>query len=371
MSPKQGFEQVSQDSLCSVQLHASDDEERETEVGEGIHLPRVRFGKKDYVHLVEANNDCEGGYGYEVQEYKITQRNGRKTSTQEVLGSSWTLVSYHDLPEWYQDNDFIHHHYRPELNCVKACTKSLLCLHTETINIWTHLLGAIGAIGLLVYAFQVRLHSYPWQDQLVFAVYIFSGMLCWLFSAIFHTFIPHSQRVFKIVSRLDYTGISVLCTGSFVPMAYYTFYCHPTHRLVYMIICTTLGVLTSLASLWDKIDQARYRNLRTAMYVSLGLSGIVPIVHGVILHGLELAQASAAVGWLALMGASYISGSLLYVARIPERFAPGKFDLFGHSHQIFHVLCLVGFILHYYGMMTAAEWRIVHLCNFEPPQNLT
>lgn len=26
--------------------------------------------------------------------------------------------------------------------------------------------------------------------------------------------------------------------------------------------------------------------------------------------------------------------------RIPERFAPGKFDIWGSSHQIFHVLIL-------------------------------
>ena len=31
------------------------------------------------------------------------------------------------------------------------------------------------------------------------------------------------------------------------------------------------------------------------------------------------------------------SGALVYAQRVPERWFPGKFDLFFHSHQIFHV----------------------------------
>ena len=38
------------------------------------------------------------------------------------------------------------------------------------------------------------------------------------------------------------------------------------------------------------------------------------------------------------MGALYITGAGLYAARIPERFLPGKCDIWFQSHQIFHLL---------------------------------
>lgn len=31
------------------------------------------------------------------------------------------------------------------------------------------------------------------------------------------------------------------------------------------------------------------------------------------------------------------SGGAIYALRVPERWFPGKFDLFFHSHQLFHV----------------------------------
>ena len=38
-------------------------------------------------------------------------------------------------------------------------------------------------------------------------------------------------------------------------------------------------------------------------------------------------QVSGGIPWLLLMAFLYITGALLYGARIPERFLPGKFDL--------------------------------------------
>lgn len=36
-----------------------------------------------------------------------------------------------------------------------------------------------------------------------------------------------------------------------------------------------------------------------------------------------------------------------YAERCPERFAPGRFDLFGTSHQIFHVMILFAAYAHW------------------------
>ena len=57
---------------------------------------------------------------------------------------SWKVIHFSHLPQWLQDNDFLHFGHRPPLP-TSECFKSIIRIHTETGNIWTHLLGKIGA----------------------------------------------------------------------------------------------------------------------------------------------------------------------------------------------------------------------------------
>ena len=59
----------------------------------------------------------------------------------KVLRRGWEVVHHHSLPSWLKDNDFLHKGHRPQLNSFFACFKSIFRIHTETGNIWTHLLG--------------------------------------------------------------------------------------------------------------------------------------------------------------------------------------------------------------------------------------
>ena len=42
---------------------------------------------------------------------------------------------------------------------------------------------------------------------------------------------------------------------------------------------------------------------------------------------MEKSVSEASLGWLLFMGALYITGALFYAFRIPERFFPGKVDI--------------------------------------------
>lgn len=63
------------------------------------------------------------------------------------------------------------------------------------------------------------------------------------------------------------------------------------------------------------------------VFVGLGLSGIIPTLHFVIAEGFLKAATMGQIGWLILMASLYITGAALYAARIPERFFPGKCDI--------------------------------------------
>lgn len=73
------------------------------------------------------------------------------------------------------------------------------------------------------------------------------------------------------------------------------------------------------------------------VFLGLGLSGIVPTLHFTIAEGFVKATTVGQMGWFFLMAVMYITGAGLYAARIPERFFPGKFDIWVsviYSHNI-------------------------------------
>lgn len=46
-------------------------------------------------------------------------------------------------------------------------------------------------------------------------------------------------------------------------------------------------------------------------------------------------------------GLIYILGAMIYILRMPERWSPGRFDLCGASHQIFHIMVVTASLMMY------------------------
>lgn len=49
---------------------------------------------------------------------------------------------------------------------------------------------------------------------------------------------------------------------------------------------------------------------------------------------------------------------MIYAARVPERFFPGRFDIMFHSHQIFHIFVVVAALIHLSNIQEIAFARI-------------
>ena len=61
------------------------------------------------------------------------------------------LGNFEDIPKYFQHNEYIKKGYRLNCNSVLKAFKSIFFLHNETVNIWSHLLGAIFFIFLIWY----------------------------------------------------------------------------------------------------------------------------------------------------------------------------------------------------------------------------
>ncbi|XP_075771071.1 adiponectin receptor protein 1-like isoform X2 [Pelodiscus sinensis] len=242
----------------------------------------------------------------------------------KVWEGRWKVIPHDVLPDWLKDNDFLLHGHRPPMPSFRACFRSIFRLHTETGNIWTHLIGFIFFLALGIgYMFSPNMNYVaPVQERVVFGTFFLGANLCLCFSWLFHTVYCHSERVSRAFSKLDYSGITLLIVGSFVPWLYYSFYCSPQPQLIYLVIVCALGITAITVSQSDRFSTPQYRAVRAGVFLGLGLSGMVPTLHFLLVEGLARAARTGQIGWLFLMALLYILGAALYAARVPERFFP-------------------------------------------------
>ncbi|CAG8028614.1 unnamed protein product [Penicillium olsonii] len=290
-----------------------------------------------------------------------------ETSLESSLESSpesqSSLLSYDELPEWYQDNEFIHHGYRPVSRSARACISSWLALHTETVNIHSHLIPAvlfsIVEAGVFKYL-QTKYAQVTLGDQLIFAIFLQSATICLGFSAAYHTLMSHSQAVCGMWLQFDFVGIIVLTLGKFISGINMTFYCERTLKHIYWAMILTLGSITISILLNPKFAGRGWRTFRTCAFVATGLSGFAPMAHGIKIFGFSQMVKQSGMPYYLVEGALLILGSVIYATRIPESLMPGKFDIFGSSHQLFHLLVVLATGVHFFGILAAFDYNYHH-----------
>lgn len=119
----------------------------------------------------------------------------------QVWEASWKVCHYKNLPKWLQDNDFLHKYHRPPLPSFRACFKSIFRMHTETGNIWTHLLGCVAFIGVSIYFLTRPSFELPAQEKIIFGAFFGGAIICLFFSFAFHTLSCHSVEVGRLFSK--------------------------------------------------------------------------------------------------------------------------------------------------------------------------
>uniref|UniRef100_A0A0N4ZBY6 ADIPOR-like receptor IZH2 n=1 Tax=Parastrongyloides trichosuri TaxID=131310 RepID=A0A0N4ZBY6_PARTI len=258
---------------------------------------------------------------------------------------SWKTIDYDSLPSWYKDNEFLRTGYRPPLYSYKECFKSILSMHTETGNIWSHLFGCFLFLVLFITYHYSYNEVHGFEDKVVISLFYFSAIFCFGASTLYHTMIPHSHDTMTAFCKIDYAGIALMNIGGFVPPIYFLFHKYTIIQFWYLSIIISLGSACIYLSLSDKFSEVEYRPLRAAVFLALGCFAFVPILHYLYLYGVEKFVIN---GFLNLMTMFFIDvlGAILYVTRVPERYFPGKCDYWFQSHQLFHVCVLIGAIVH-------------------------
>lgn len=194
-----------------------------------------------------------------------------------------------------------------------------------------------------------------------FYAYLCGAMFCLLMSSACHLLSCHSEHASYVLLRLDYAGITGLIVTSFYPLVYYTFLCDPFPLSLYLGFITVSGAAAVAVSLLPVFESPGLRWARAALFACMGASGLVPIAHKLLVFGAR-PEAVQTTGYEMAMGGFYLAGVVVYGARVPERWMPGRFDLVGHSHQLFHALVIAGAYAHYHAGLVYLSWRDMEQC---------
>lgn len=169
------------------------------------------------------------------------------SQAESKLKQSLTVL-WHEIPSWQQDNQYITSGYRPPTNSFRRSFHSLSYIHNETVNIWSHLLGALFSVTASLYFYNLLRPRYAEAtkaDVAMFSCYFVGAGLCLGMSATYHTISNHSQHVNRVGNQLDYVGIVCLIWGSFVPSIFYGFAEHVVYRWIYWGMVSLASVLFS------------------------------------------------------------------------------------------------------------------------------
>ena len=96
-----------------------------------------------------------------------------------------TTTHLTEAPPWMRSDTYIQTGYRRCLGSADRCLASLLYIHNELVNVWSHLLPGtihIFALARECYSFYQQWDEHRYIDQLFVWQYIASCILCLLFS---------------------------------------------------------------------------------------------------------------------------------------------------------------------------------------------
>ncbi|EPX74697.1 hemolysin-III family protein [Schizosaccharomyces octosporus yFS286] len=262
------------------------------------------------------------------------------------------LLKVEEVPLEWKNNPFIVRGYR-FYPSKRRCIRSMLALHNETFNIWTHLIAFLGFLMVTSYFYPL---STSWisssvSNRIVRVFFLVCAMKCLACSVTWHTFSSLSKyEHMRRAACMDYVGISALIAASIIAVEFHAFKCHSMFRVLYIAVTGSLGCIGIYMPWKEWFNDYNYRSFKIFFFVGLACSGFLPLLTMCYIQGTSSTLIYLKPVFMSIF--SYIIGVIFYALHIPEKLNPGIFDIVGNSHQLWHIAIIIGIGFHYYGIKT-------------------
>jgi len=202
---------------------------------------------------------------------------------------------------------------------------NLLSKFREPVSSLTHLVGALlSTIGLIL-LIKYSMDTTNLYNTIMLSVFGVSSVLLYCASSTYHKS-NASEKVIKILRRVDHSMIYVLIAGTYTPICLIALKGTIGTTLFFVIwILALIGIVLKIV--W--FDAPRW--LSTGFYILMGwisVIAIVPIIRAISLGGFM---------WLLAGGLFYTVGGVIYATKRPKI----NLRFFGF-HEIFHIFIMLG-----------------------------
>ena len=196
----------------------------------------------------------------------------------------------------------------------------------------THFIGmvmaAIASVPLLIKA----AHQPDSVYIIAMSVYAASLILLYAASTAYHTF-DISERVNKLLKKIDHMMISILIAGSYTPVCLIAL----KGRLGIILLSIVWGIAIAgilIKAFWIFCPKW----VSSVLYIGMGWTCVLAFTQ------LLNALSPAAFGWLLAGGIIYTIGGVIYALKLP--LFNNRHKNFG-SHEIFHLFVMGGSACHF------------------------
>lgn len=245
------------------------------------------------------------------------------------------LTPISSQPFYLRFNRYIRYGYRPLSNST-LCIKSLLYLHNESVNVYSH---AFAFIYFFSRIFQPDLPLDTTASVLLFFLFWQGSCLPFLLSVIYHLFMCHSSGVttYNTLLRFDIIGVYWMTGFGIISSIYLPLIYFPNLA----ITCITIHLFLTSYFLWRTLFSADTKAQRI-----YGLA--IQWGYRIVFHLLRLFSWSGghpnAIWYLILAEIIFAAGAYANASNFPEKSLPisGKIIYFINSHTLMHYASVAG-----------------------------
>ena len=288
---------------------------------------------------------------------------------EEKEEDEFQLLHRSKVPPVYRE-PFILDGYRKTDTTFTYAFKAIFRWNNDVGNFWTHFIPFCIFFLWLPVEWTLRTdftdpYFYP------FACFWVGACAYSLFSSVAHLFGCVSFKVRSICFFFDYLGIALYTLGGGM-VAY--FYHLPQNSVLYQYKYPLLAyevLLAVTATLVTGLSRFYWRRYRFVIRV---LAFLLPYINTASPIGVRILTVCLPTGKECVMETLFhhiiceiltLVLTFFFISKIPERFAPGKFDYVFQSHQVFHVTAAVQTVLIFYMIPIETAVRREGLSKYE------
>jgi adiponectin receptor len=226
---------------------------------------------------------------------------------------------------------------------------SIAHLHSETINVWSHLFGTLWFCASAM-RFAGNATSLFSPSAAAILAYLIANIFCSACSTLYHVFADHAEADFWL--RLDHLGIVCAIWASSISFLALSFSCRIGEQYVYTVFITTAAALCCVRLLGNSQHICSERRSRISTYVALGSLATLPAFR--CWHLGQYFGLLTDFGTLVIINTL---GGVIYATHLLDKVIGMKLGVPGASHHTMHVLAVAGAWVYEQGLMLAYQER--------------